>query len=492
MSVRFAARLAAAAVARPVPVARARVSSAVASVPNSFARRAHAHAAAPTSLGLFHPSRRGRESRVPASTSTYRALVSTTTAMASPAGSPSIPVPARGVKTTLLVITSKQHVNGDQLTRLTTTNEVLPLEKFDVHVGCAIEDFPEEVLENDNSKPVALLWWFGDAKVMADVLTKPAVQKNIKWMHAASAGVEHLLKEARIANSQTPLTNAKGAFSASLGEWSVFSFLWFNKHANAMRVSQKNKEWTRAPVGMLAGKTVLIAVRNFPNHHVPPPSLPILVPEGTITLTVYSYTLREIDTFFLISQGYGDIGRAVAVRAKALGMRVVGMRRDPGKSVGDVKSKLIDMCYKLTPETLKTQVASCDFVVLATPHTPETTNLMSREIFENMKPTSVFVNVGRGACVDEDALIEVLTSNKIAGAALDVTKTEPLPSESPLWGMENVFLSFHTADLTDDYFDLTLRVFKQHVSAYLGEPVEQTGDSLNAPAWNLVNKESGY
>jgi phosphoglycerate dehydrogenase-like enzyme len=207
--------------------------------------------------------------------------------MASPAGSPSIPVPARGVKTTLLVITSKQHVNSDQLTRLTTTNEVLPLEKFDVHVGCAIEDFPEEVLENDNSNPVALLWWFGDAKVMADVLTKPAVQKNIKWMHAASAGVEHLLKEARIANSQTPLTNAKGAFSASLGEWSVFSFLWFNKHANAMRVSQKNKEWTRAPVGMLAGKTVLIAVRNFPNHHVPPPSLPILVPEGTITLTVY-------------------------------------------------------------------------------------------------------------------------------------------------------------------------------------------------------------
>jgi phosphoglycerate dehydrogenase-like enzyme len=98
--------------------------------------------------------------------------------------------------------------------------------------------------------------------------------------------------------------------------------------------------------------------------------------------------------------------------------------------------------------------------------------------------------------VDEEALIEALREGKIAGAALDVTTQEPLPKGHPLYALENVLLSFHTADLTDDYFDLTLQVFAQHLRAYAGEPVAdpcETGlDALHAPAWNLVDKEKGY
>ena len=123
--------------------------------------------------------------------------------------------------------------------------------------------------------------------------------------------------------------------------------------------------------------------------------------------------------------------------------------------------------------------------------------MFSREIiFHAMKPSAVLVNLGRGAVVDEEALIEALRAGKIAGAALDVTTQEPLPEGHPLYALENVLLSFHTADLTDDYFDLTLQVFVQHLRAYAGEPVadprENGLDALHAPAWNLVDKEKGY
>jgi phosphoglycerate dehydrogenase-like enzyme len=318
-----------------------------------------------------------------------------------------------------------------------------------------VDDFDDAILSDaDSNDPVVLLWWFGDPKTMGEVLRRPA-GKRVAWMHSGAAGVEHLLREPAIKRlSDVPLTNARGAFSASLGEWAVFSFLWFNKNVTRMRAAQANGEWMRAPVGMLSGKSVAII-------------------------------------------GYGDIGRAVATRSRAMGMRVVGLRRDPSKSEADVRGKVLDAIEALSGDELRRVVAEADFVVLALPHTAETEGLFSREIiFESMKPSSILVNLGRGAVVDEEALIEALREGKIAGAALDVTTQEPLPKGHPLYAMENVLLSFHTADLTDDYFDLTLQVFAQHLRAYAGEPVadsRETGlDALHAPAWNLVDKEKGY
>jgi phosphoglycerate dehydrogenase-like enzyme len=180
-----------------------------------------------------------------------------------------------------------------------------------------------------------------------------------------------------------------------------------------------------------------------------------------------------------------------------MGMRVVGLRRDPSKSEADVESKVVDAVFGLTKDELRRVVKEADFVVLALPHTPATEGLFSRDVIHDaMKPSAVLVNLGRGAVVDEEALIEALRVGKIAGAALDVTRTEPLPEGHPLYAMKNVLLSFHTADLTDDYFDLTLQVFAQHLRAYAGEPVAdplRSGlDALHAPAWNLVDKEKGY
>jgi phosphoglycerate dehydrogenase-like enzyme len=375
-----------------------------------------------------------------------------------------IPVPGGDVTTTILVVTSPEHKDGARLRQLTGSPETsasasaLPRTRaFDVHVGCSLADFPEDILrEDDETKgPVVLVWWFGSTDVLGELLRKP-VGRRVTWMHSGSAGVEHLLGNATIRNAASiPLTNAKGAFSASLGEWAIFSFLWFNKRVHDMRMAHEKGEWMRQPVGVLSGKTVSVV-------------------------------------------GYGDIGRAVAVRAKALGMRVIGLRRDPSKSADDLRARVVDEMKGLSDtEALAECARRSDFVVLALPHTKDTEGMFSKAIIAAMKPSAVVVNVGRGAVVDEDALIEALREKRIRGAALDVTAKEPLPPGHPLYGMsENVLLSFHAADFTDDYYDLTLQVFEQHLRAYAGEPVSRNGDAgldaLHAPAWNLVDKEKGY
>ena len=102
-----------------------------------------------------------------------------------------------------------------------------------------MEDFDDAILSDaDSNDPVVLLWWFGDPKTMGEVLRRPA-GKRVAWMHSGAAGVEHLLREPAIKRLRdVPLTNARGAFSASLGEWAVFSFLWFNKNVSRMRAAQ--------------------------------------------------------------------------------------------------------------------------------------------------------------------------------------------------------------------------------------------------------------
>ena len=100
------------------------------------------------------------------------------------------------------------------------------------------------------------------------------------------------------------------------------------------------------------------------------------------------------------------------------------------------------------PEKLDEMVSQCDYVVMATPLTPQTEKLMSASAIDSMKATAVFVNIGRGKCVDEPALIAALRERRIRGAALDVFFTEPLPADNELWGLDNVLISPHTADRT--------------------------------------------
>jgi phosphoglycerate dehydrogenase-like enzyme len=158
----------------------------------------------------------------------------------------------------------------------------------------------------------------------------------------------------------------------------------------------------------------------------------------------------------LLVIGIGDIGGRLARLAKAFDMRVVGLRRDP--SLGSGKA---DAVHPMS--ALKSVLPDADFVVLTCPLTEETENLIDAEALGHMKSSAYLVNVARGRVVDEAALIEALAARRIAGAGLDVTAEEPLAPSSPLWGMEHVLVTPHTAGETRHYEDNVIEILRDNL-----------------------------
>lgn len=161
--------------------------------------------------------------------------------------------------------------------------------------------------------------------------------------------------------------------------------------------------------------------------------------------------------------GLGDIGGTIARALSANGMRVVGWRR------AAVAAEGVERVYAGIEE-LPDFVAECDFVVSVLPTTQETAGVFSQKIFAAMRPEAIFINIGRGASVDERALIAALRQGRIAGAVLDVFAEEPLPPESPLWGMEQVTITPHISGplIPEDVLPLFLRNLRRYAA---GEPL---------------------
>lgn len=186
--------------------------------------------------------------------------------------------------------------------------------------------------------------------------------------------------------------------------------------------------------------------------------------------------------------GYGSIGRQVARLAKTFGMRVLAMQRGtdhrdygfqfPG--IGDSEGIFPDHYY--TPEQLHSMLRESDIVVVAAPLTPKTRGMFNEAAFRAMKPTAFLVNLARGDVCDEADLVRALSEKQIAGAALDVFHTEPLPFNHPLWYLDNVFISPHVAGLTPHYSERAAILFEENLRRYL------SGESLH----NVVDKERGY
>lgn len=183
--------------------------------------------------------------------------------------------------------------------------------------------------------------------------------RNLKWFHSASAGLEHLLFDELVSGPVT-LTNAKGVYSHSLAEYALTACNWFAKDLPRLQAAKKAHNWDPYAVEELRGKTM-----------------------GII--------------------GYGDIGQACGRLAKAFKMRVVALRRRTQLSAAEAAEGVLDALH--SPEQLHALMAESDFVVMATPHTPQTDKMVDAAALAAMKPTGVFINVGRGKCVDEPALI---------------------------------------------------------------------------------------
>ena len=200
---------------------------------------------------------------------------------------------------------------------------------------------------------------------------------KLQWLHSLSAGVDHLMAT-RLRASTIPVTNAKGAYSQSLGEYCIAAMLYFAKDLRRMMMSQQAGKWDVFDIDMLHGKTL-----------------------GVL--------------------GYGDIGKASARRAKAFGMKVIALRRRPEKSAGDESTDEIwGMDRKMD------LMAASDYLLLAMPNTPDTQGIVGDTELRAMKRDGVIINLGRGNAIDERALIAALSERRIRGAALDVFEVEPL------------------------------------------------------------------
>lgn len=269
---------------------------------------------------------------------------------------------------------------------------------------------------------------------------------GLNWLHSASAGLEHLLFEELVEAPGVVLTNAKGIYSNSLAEYALTCASFFAKDFPRLIRQQRDALWEPYDVEELRGKTL-----------------------GVL--------------------GYGDIGQATARLARAFKMRVVAVRRRTELSAAEREEGVLSELFG--PDRLLEFAAASDYVVAALPHTPQTHRMIGRDFFRAMKPSSVFVNVGRGKTVDEPALVEALSrpGGHLRGAALDVFYEEPLPASSPLWGRDladRVLLSPHNADRTKDFQFESLELFVDNVRRYVGSG----GDC--AALINVCDKKGGY
>src|SRR5205807_553527 len=158
----------------------------------------------------------------------------------------------------------------------------------------------------------------------------------------------------------------------------------------------------------------------------------------------------------LIVVGLGQIGGRLAQLAKAFDMRVLGVRRDPRAGRGHA-----DAVHAMAE--LEALLPQADFVALTCPLTAETERLIDADALGRMKPSAYLVNAARGRVVDEPALVDALERRQIMGAALDVTVEEPLPAESPLWTMDHVLITPHTAGETRHYEDNVIAIMQENL-----------------------------
>ena len=172
----------------------------------------------------------------------------------------------------------------------------------------------------------------------------------------------------------------------------------------------------------------------------------------------------------LLVMGLGGIGAEAARRLAVFGPTIIGV--DP--KVTDAPPGVTELA---TPDALPDLLPRADAVIICAPQTPETTGLFSATLFERMKPGALFINIGRGAIVRLDALVSALQSGRVGGAALDVYEIEPLPADHPLWAMENVLLTPHSADRGPHTRERQLAVVLENTRRFVaGQPLATVAD----------------
>lgn len=260
-----------------------------------------------------------------------------------------------------------------------------------------------------------------------------AAAPALRWQQTPSAGVNHILTPMFL-ERDILLTNGAGTFAIPIAEFVIAYMLYHAKSLSMLQQLQTQQIWQR----------------------------PINLP------------LQELADATLLILGAGSIGQAIAERARAFRMQVWGSCRHPRPLPNFAKVVGINEWQPL--------ISEADYVVIATPLTPETTGLINAAALRMMRSTAYLINVARGAVVNEADLVIALREGWIAGAALDTFYTEPLPSDSPFWTLPNVFVTPHCTGTSSQITERTIALFLDNLARY------RAGICLR----NLVDKTAGY
>ena len=263
---------------------------------------------------------------------------------------------------------------------------------------------------------------------------KDAVLKSdtLNWIQVVRAGVDALpLRE--LNEKGVILTNGSGANAINIAEQTLAYMLMFMRRMNLTARHQDAREWKQDDgYDEVYNKTVMIV-------------------------------------------GVGHIGKLIAQYAKSLGMRTIGVRRT------DQDTEYIDEMIPMSE--MKSRINEVHFVVNALPDTEETIGMFDEELFKAMSKKAYYINIGRGKTTNMDDLIAALQNEEIAGAGLDVTTPEPLPSDNPLWDMKNVIITPHDAGNSVHYEERAFDIFKRNLKSYV-----ENGEVVV----NEVNYSTGY
>jgi phosphoglycerate dehydrogenase-like enzyme len=292
---------------------------------------------------------------------------------------------------------------------------------------------------------------WSEVEVLSTFTVLPTLDKapRLRWVQLLSAGADHAIDHS-LWSEKVIFTTTSGIHAIVIGEYVLALMLAWAQRLPALIDYQRRAEW-------LEDRFQLFAPQELRGATV-----------GIV--------------------GYGSIGREVGRLASAFGMRVLALQRSSDPSdrgytitgIGDPNGTIPEHFYR--PHELLAMLPECDYVVLAVPLTDFTQNLIGPDELRVMRPSAFLVNIARGGVVDEPALIQALQEGWIAGAGLDVFVQEPLPADSPLWGMDNVILSPHIAGSTPHYFDRAVEIFAENLRRYVaGEPLI-----------NRVGRAAGY
>src|SRR5579863_5696923 len=303
------------------------------------------------------------------------------------------------------------------------------------------EDFPQiELLRRTSYDGIEN--HLHDAEVLFAFSLRPeqfAFAQNLRWIHAPTAAVHQLLFP-ELVSSDVGVTNSHEVHGRVVAEHVIaLIFALAKKIPQATRLQQK-RIWGQDSIWN----------------------------EGARPREIAGATLGLI--------GLGSIGRTVAPKAAALGMRVIAVREHPEKE----KPEGVEAVY--APSQLNELLSQSEYVVVAAPLTETTRGMINAGRLAAMRPDAYLINVGRGPQVDEIALADALRNHRIAGAALDVFEREPLPAESTLWELQNLLITPHTAGLTEKLWQRHYALFSENLRRYLA----------HEPLFFVVDKHKGY